>query len=112
MAAYSASVRISTFCSSGALKSDSSTTRHGLCELRMAPDQLLGEMARGRVALAAVDRTQRRHLLAAAQTALREEAARMERAPGRPVDQRRRLTGDRPQPLLVLRQLRQRVHEP
>src|SRR5438094_474062 len=79
--------------------------RHGLGELRMAADQLLREMARRLVTRPDVDGPQLRHLLAAPEAPLRQEAARMKRAAGRPVDERRRLPGNRSQPLLVLRQL-------
>src|SRR3977135_3209634 len=86
--------------------------RDRLCELRMTADQLFREVTGRDVVLAAVRLPQRGHFLAATEPPLREEAARMKRATGRPVDQRRRLSENRVQPFLVLGQLRQRIHEP
>src|SRR5262249_59823447 len=73
--------------------------------------ELLGEVA-GSEVHRLVDLPEQRLLLTAAHTPLREEAARMERASGRPADQARRLARNRPQPLFLGRELRQAVHQP
>ena len=60
-----------------------------LRELRAATDELLGEVARRQMVVAGIRLPQLRHLFTAAQPPLREEAARMKRAAGRTVDERR-----------------------
>src|SRR5215204_2871168 len=72
--------------------------------------ELLGVVTRGQMPLS--DGPQRWLFLAAADPALGEVAARVERAAGGPVDEARRLPGDRTERLLLDGQARQAVHQP
>ena len=88
---------------------------HAHCSLRvlrLVADELVGEVARGGMLGASSTVTSGGTFGAALLPPLREEATRMERAARRDVDERRRRTGDRLEPLLVLGELRQAVHEP
>ena len=82
-----------------------------LRELGLAPDQLLREVTRARVPGTAVHRLERRILLACTRSRARKQRGWNGQPGGRSIRDGG-CSGDRMQPLLVLGQLRQAVHQP